>query len=104
MKRGPTNNAINSTPKKRNITKSLADLLQEVSRGEYEDFRAYLKQKRLEVLDLSLGQAANINLSHLGKALQGTSVTTLDLWRNDIGDNENLDKWLGKELEVESHG
>ncbi len=72
------------TKKHKVITKSLEQLLVAVFNENDEDFRAYLKQENITTLDLSR-KVRDQNLSPLLKALQGTSITTINLRWNNIG-------------------
>lgn len=80
--------------KKQKISKSLDVLLAEVSQGQYEEFREYLEQNNITNLNLC-GKAANTNLFHLVKALQNTSVSSLNLRDNEIDDVRVKDLSLG---------
>lgn len=76
---------------------TLSSLLQEVSRGQYENFRAWLLHNKCTYLDLSYDKARNINLYHLGQALRGTQVTTIDLSNNLINEENGL--YFGKMMQ-----
>jgi hypothetical protein len=61
-------------------------LLSEVFRGQYDNFRGFLEQKKVLALKLN---SMNIDASgarNLAIALQGTQVTTVDLSHNKIYD------------------
>lgn len=68
------------------ISKSLDALLREVSQGQYEEFREWLLQNGTTRLDLAGKATQGINLSHLGYALCGSAVTTLNVRYKRIGD------------------
>ncbi len=82
MKRGAItqDQAIDTTLTKKHkvITKSLEELLAEVFNGNDENFGAYLEQENITTLNL-IEKVRDQNLSHLLKALQGTSITTINL-------------------------
>ena len=71
-----TNNAPLNQQK---IEKYLQELLLEVSRGDYRDFRLFFGQNNMQNLDLRSRDARLINLQHLALALKGTNVTSIDL-------------------------
>ncbi len=68
------------------VEKSLDELLNEVFNGQYDDFRVYLRQNNITDLDLSGKVIGSIDrpIKHLGIALQGTNVTTVNLGFNQI--------------------
>lgn len=78
-------NTNTAKTKKQKISKSLEDLLIEVSQGQYEEFREWLAQNKIQKLEL-YRKARNVDLRHLGLALQDTSLTTLELDNNEIDD------------------
>jgi len=61
-------------------------LLQSVFIGNYVAFRRFLKDQGIQSLDLTqrLMKCEPSELAHLGKALQGTSVSTLNLFGNRL--------------------
>ncbi len=81
-KRGTVKNKEKST-KKQKITKSLDELINEVFEERFEDFRLYLLENNVSILNLACS-VHNRNLRLLGLALKGTKVTTVNLSRNQI--------------------
>ena len=67
------------------------ELLKKIAKGEYVDFRNWLKNNRVEVLDLSgirmswfLYTPGMLSLKHIGLALQVTKVLSINLLKNCI--------------------
>jgi Ran GTPase-activating protein (RanGAP) involved in mRNA processing and transport len=68
----------------KNGTNTIPILLENVNKGEYSSFQNFLIVNEITVLDLSHGKLKNIDLMHLGQALQNTPVTKLILHNNDF--------------------
>jgi hypothetical protein len=63
------------------IQKSLAELLTEVYAGNYQDFRVFIAQTKLQTLDLkiSAGELSPKQVTRLGEAISGTLLRSLRL-------------------------
>lgn len=73
----------------------LDDLLTQVNNGYFDDFRSYVLNEFVTVLNLSDGKivlkdGSKVNLGNLCEALKGTNITTLLLQNNKVNDNELL--------------
>jgi hypothetical protein len=69
-----------------NVHKPSQQLLAEVFRGQYDNFREFLKQNEVIGLNLSSMNIKNFHVKYLGIALQGTKVRRVDLSWNLIDD------------------
>lgn len=65
-------------------TNELLHLLQRVNQGDYSGLRQYLQQHRTTYLQLNTAESKQLNFQHLGKALTGTPVRTLELSRTRL--------------------
>lgn len=83
MKRGPNDKNIGADlepAKKKQKSYSLAELLEQVSKGYYDEFRAFADRECNQILSLpNWGGSCNTNMQNLGLALYGTNITSINI-------------------------